>query len=162
MANPCTALACAANSRYEHIAHLLLSRGAQLDGLALAFAAHRGILTVVNRMLDLGLPVDALIERSGGAVTALQYMCGLDTTQDPSGLELLVARGADVNRGMDTEEGEGSCLPLMTCVILNQVTLARVLLEHGARWDARCWGETTMVYLRSGSREMKTLFKEYM
>lgn len=111
------------------MAHLLIDYGARLPPGVLVHATLGGVVTVMQRLLDLGVPVDATHDSIsvGRPVTALQGVCLMCNRVAIEPVEVLLRAGADPN-----VDAGGALAPLYWCVIHNDVGLARVLMKWGA------------------------------
>ena len=112
--------------RNGKIAHALLDRGAKPDDAALINAARRGGLELVERMLQLGANPRAQEKHSQDS--ALTRACQASADAEPIA-RLLLDAGADPNVGSTT--------PIMAALATRRESLVRLLLERGARVDAR-------------------------
>lgn len=121
-------------------------------------AAYRCVVGVVERLLDMGVPVDILYYSTNAqqSITALQYVCMLHPCGDTRAVEVLLRRGADVN----TRRG-GRFLPLWSCVRSDNVAFARLLVGFGAERDVMWEGESMVtVAKRRGNLEMVELLEK--
>lgn len=162
--NQCIAFDLACVNRDEAIAHFLIDRGTRLDANFLTYAASGGLSGVLTRLLDLGLPVDGRYVPSvlHQPPSALQYLCleypGNIPEQDMCAVaEVLLSRGADVNRSNDSDGA-----PLYIVMKTTNVALAKVLLRYGADVNGGP-GRTSIVKLarERGCSEMVDLLVEH-
>lgn len=151
-----TPLALACVNSDEPVANLLIDRGALLGPDVLVTAAYRGVVGVLERLLDSGVPVDTLYDSSnaGQLITALQYVCMLGS----GAAEVLLRRGANANAGKG-----GRWMPLYTCVRTNNVAFAELLIDFGAERDGvLCEGMTlSAVAVASGNLAMVEWLASY-
>ena len=85
-------------------------------------AAAKGDVATVQKLLDLGVPVDVREHKGGTPLYEATRRGQLDV------MKLLLKNGADV----DDAGQEGLCTPLCLAAEYNQVEAARLLLKHGA------------------------------
>lgn len=170
--NRCTPFGLACINRHDAIANLLIDRGVRLGPDALVYAAYAGLIIVLTRLLDFGVPADIgyLSYLAEQPLSALQYLCILCPggvcdhgmcTLFPEGMcetaEVLLSRGADVNRGNGSERA-----PLYCAVLATNVPLARVLLRFGADVNGGPEGKSLVDLAQDrGSPEMTDLLVEY-
>ncbi|KAL0633695.1 hypothetical protein Q9L58_007418 [Maublancomyces gigas] len=157
--NGCTPLALACVISDEPVAHLLIDRGARLGADVLVTAAYRCVLSVLERLLDMGVPVDIPYYSTNAqqSITALQRVCRLNSGGGIRAVEVLLRRGADVNSGKG-----GWLLPLYNCVRGGNLALARLLIDFGAERDAMYRGQTlAAVAAARGDTEMVELLESY-
>lgn len=116
---------------YLAVSDLLIDRGAELSGSVFVRAAYVANLPVLNRLLDMGVPVDILYSSMQvyEPVSALQYICMLCPRNVCWMAEILLNRGADVNR-----ENSGPCAfsSLYSAVRRDHAPLVKLLLLYGA------------------------------
>lgn len=123
------------------MAHLLIDRGAGLAPGVLAHAAMGGLETGVQRLLDLGVPVDSTHDTidAGYPFTALQCVCMRSHRAHTAAVEVLLRAGADPDVGAG-----GVMAPLYSCVVHDDVELARVLVAGGVHPATVCDGKTML------------------
>lgn len=108
-------------------------------------AAYSGLLDVLERILDMGVPVDALYITPGNwrGSTALQHVSWALPSRGTGAAELLLRKGADPNAGIG-----GDDLPLLRCARSNNLALARVLLDAGAEPNPDWGGKALATWLK--------------
>lgn len=129
--NKLSPLALACQSHKDAVANLLIDRGSELSGHVFVMAAYAASLTVLERLLDMGVPVDITYATSLAQqpLSALQYICMLCPPNVCATAEMLLTRGADVNR---QNVGPGAFSPLYSAVRWNNEPLTQMLLQFGA------------------------------
>lgn len=152
----CSPLSIACFYRLNTIAHLLIDRGAQLNGEVLVRAAYMDVVPVLERVLDRGTPVDSVLycERARQPLTVLQFLCMLQPCENRRSVGILLRRGADVNKGAG-----GRWSPLAGCVRAGNLPSARLLIDFGV--DRGEYGDLVAVAKRMQNEEMVQLLLRY-
>lgn len=123
--SPPLALACDNND--ERVANMLIDRGARLGEDVLVTAAYKCV-GVLERLLDMGVPVDTLYDsqRAQRSITAPQYVCMQQPCKDIRAVELPLRRARMRMPGQ---------LPILRCMMSNNVAIVRLLIDFGADRD---------------------------
>lgn len=143
-------------NRDAAIAHLLIDHGAAIGTDTLMAAARHSGVRVVDRLLDMGVPVDGkyYVPHADTCITALQNLCLMYSGKSVIAVEVLLRRGADPNAGVDVGGTVGAWMPFMGCCRWDNAVFAELLLKGGARLDARCEGMTVPEYAKWERTEM--------
>ncbi|MEJ2085878.1 MAG: ankyrin repeat domain-containing protein, partial [Acidobacteriota bacterium] len=120
----------------------LKRRGIAIQQDPLVEYAAAGDLEVVNLLIEAEIPIDG---RASFGSTAL--MAAAEAGEGEM-VEMLLARGADVNLGAPNSWES----PLMLAIVRNREDLVRLLIEHGAAVDFRdeASGVTPLIMAASG------------
>ena len=146
-----TLIYAAANGHLELIDLLQKAGLTKGNDLALAFAVRGCFTTVVRRLLAAGAPITAKIEGAPMLVLAASANC-------LEAMELLLARGADVN----APDADGTT-PLMHAAGLGFVPVVQLLLDRGADLERTNKDKQSawLMAAMSGQREVVDIFKAY-
>ena len=107
-------------------------------------AAYEGDVSLVNDMLDVGVPVDGVV---GLGHTALKYAAWMNRTDVTLAL---LKRGANV----DKQGGSLHSTALHRAALCNNTNVIKVLLKHGASTNIKdCYGDTPIDRARAWNNE---------
>lgn len=130
-----TPLIAAASKQRDDLVHLLLQHGADVnaesgtEGSALSQAAKAGDVRMVATLLRAGANVNG-----SGLPTPLYS--GVESGSSAT-VELLLQKGADVNKGGETGNFGDCAYPLTVAVYKGQLSMVRTLLAAGANPNAQ-------------------------
>lgn len=159
--NKCAPLILSCENIDDGVANLLIDRGARISAHAMVIAAYRGHITLLERMLDMGTPVDSLYDSkvTDEPVTPLQFLCMFCRRGVCRPVEVFLKRGADVNRGM---EGSARKFPLRCAAQSGNAHLVRVLIDFGADREVMFGGKTLAVMAKEmGKNDVFDVLMEY-